>query len=396
MASGAESLVNIQLEPEKVPRKVSVELPLSKSESNRLILLLDQGGKDLSGMEFSDSSDTKTLLEFINTKDPEVELGDGGTTYRFLTAYFAASGREIILNCSQRMKERPIEPLVSALKELGADIGYLENEGYPPLSIRKSPALKNPGVIRLDQKISSQFASALCLIAPLIDGGIDLEFQGSRVSAPYLDMTLEILKKFGTQVSLDDSRVSIRGTLTTPGSFSNNRDWSAASFFICLASLLKIEELEFPGLSKNDLQGDQILFDWAGYFGMEASENDTGIVFKRIGQAKFPSEIDLKDFPDLGLPLITFCRIKKLKTNFSGLDHLRFKESDRLEALEEELQRVYEKPDPTFSSHHDHRISMSLAMLAAQFPIQMQNPETVNKSFPGFWEELKKLGFMIS
>ena len=195
----AESAINISLESSRVPKKTSIELPLSKSESNRIIILLNQLGESIPGIQFSDSTDTKTLLKALETSDSEINLGEGGTTYRFLTAYFAAIGQPITLNCTERMMERPIGPLVDALRNLGADIKYLRNEGFPPLEIRNSNGLRNPGPIQINQSVSSQFASALCLISPLIEEGFDLEITGKAVSNPYLDMTLGLLREFGME-----------------------------------------------------------------------------------------------------------------------------------------------------------------------------------------------------
>ncbi len=392
----AGSAIKISLERTKVPEKVSIQLPLSKSESNRAILLLNQLGLDASAITYSDSSDTQTLAEALRSKEKEINLGEGGTTYRFLTAYYAASGQPKTLNCSPRMMERPIAPLVDALEYLGADINYIKNEGFPPLRILNTNPLKNEGAVEISQSISSQFASALCLAAPLIKGGADIVNVGKPVSNPYLDMTLSLLQVFGMKVERSENKISIRGDLKRPERLQINRDWSAASFFICLAALLEIQTLEFPRLRKDNFQGDEILFDWAGYFGMKAFESGGGIEFKRIGQPSFPSKMKLKDYPDLGLPLITFSRIKNFGTTFSGLKHLKFKESDRLKVLDEEFKKVYEEPNPSFYSHFDHRIAMSLSMLATEVPIEIQNPEVVNKSFPGFWTEYQKFGFNLS
>jgi 3-phosphoshikimate 1-carboxyvinyltransferase len=407
---------HILISPGNFPEKVVIDLPLSKSESNRAILLLKQVNAMEEGPEFSKSTDTEILLKGIDSDKKEINLQDAGTSFRFLTAWYAAMGIPKKLMGTKRMHERPIKPLVDGLTQLGAKIEYLGKKGFPPLEIKTSTGLKNTGPIKIDSTSSSQFTSALALISPQIKGGLDLEIKGKAVSKPYFKMTLDMIRDFGMTIGSEGKKVKLRGELKTPEKISIDRDWSSAAYYIFLFSILPIKEMLLIGLRADSYQGDRVIIDWLPFLGLEAGFSSLGMELKKTRRTDFPEVLDLNDFPDLGLPVIVLACIRNLEIDLNGLAHLEFKESNRLEALSSELKKVgssfqiekgrvsiHTKEEPVgidqslvFKSHQDHRIAMSLSLLACGGVISIENPEVVEKSFPNYWKEFKKMGFEIS
>ncbi len=396
-----------------LPESTEIDLPLSKSESNRILILNKVFGIHSDPRKFSDSSDSKTLFEALDSKEPILDLGDGGTTYRFLTAFFATKGEKKILYCSERMEERPIRPLVDALTKMGAEIQYLKKEGFPPVQIKNEKAIHGAHSIDIDLGQSSQFASSLALVAPLFGGSLELKYSSKKVSLPYLEMTLDLLADFGMEVQRNENGVKISGSVGSNKTLLPTSDWSSAIFPILHFSLSPLESLTLNGLKENSIQGDSILFAWLKYFGLKGHFTGCALVLYKSDEKELPEKLDLKNQPDLALPFICWCLIKNKKCTLTGLEHLQFKESNRLKCLQSEVEKlgfsfsidqgsaILEGQKGNFLSdeietYNDHRIAMSMSLFCWVQHLAIKNPQVVEKSFPNYWKELSKIGIAVS
>jgi 3-phosphoshikimate 1-carboxyvinyltransferase len=361
-----------------------------------------------------------------------IHLKNAGTCMRFLTAYFAAKeGCEVTLLCDERMEKRPIDELVNALKLLGADIHYLHHEGFPPLSI-KGKKLAG-GKITISAKSSSQFVSAVMLIAPFCNQGMLITLEGAITSAPYIEMTAKLMQQLGVTVELNFPIIQILPISNVKNQIPNisiEPDWSAASYWYELVALSKEAELFLPGLSLDSIQGDAMIAAYMEYFGVQTTETTEGVVIrKQQVQNPKPKTINLQNQPDLAPTLAVTAAATNSPLLLTGLQNLAIKESNRLQSLETELTKLgfqiktsayslellplsggrqYEVEgsafhSPTFnildhtshvSTYGDHRMAMAFAPLALLFGnITIENPDVVEKSYPHFWEDLKTLGF---
>lgn len=407
--------------------KGEITLNGSKSISNRALILRALSGQDFSIKRISSSKDTitleKLLSEFANQKDGEqVELNTGhaGTTFRFLTGYLAAQKGTQILTGSDRMKQRPIGILVEALRELGANIDYLENEGYPPLQIGKTKTdWKNK--LSISANTSSQYISSLLMLAPTLPNGLELTLDGKIVSVPYIQMTLKLMEEFGVQHTWEDNKISITPQKYQGQDFVVEADWSAASYHFSLAILADEVDLQLNGLFEKSTQGDAAIVKIAEQFGIISTFNDKGIHLKKSGNASTQVfEYDFLECPDIAQTLAVICGGLGTMGLFTGLDTLSIKETDRIAALQNELQKVqvffsklppkFSKnsdkifhmtegkavvENPTFETYEDHRMAMAFAPLAFFGEIKIEKPMVVVKSYPGFWKDLEQLGFDI-
>lgn len=413
--------------------RAEIDLPSSKSESNRVLMIRALCRSEFPVKNLSEADDTRTMKQILSAaktskkkySTPIVhDAGPAGTVMRFLTAYFAVTpGSEVILTGSNRMKERPIEILVNALKVLGADIQYLEKEGYPPLRI-KGKELSGKK-IKVDGSMSSQFISALLMIAPVLKNGLTVQFQGEIVSKPYIEMTLKIMSHFGIKYEQTNNSIQIDHQEYQPADYTMESDWSAAGYWYAIAVMSDTVRLYLRGLKKNSYQGDAIVAKLFKPLGIMTSYKEDGILLSRKAVAKKPAgkkwvKIDFSACPDLAQTLAVTYAALGISVHLTGLKTLRIKETDRVKALQNELKKLGVKSKivnnndliiqpginqknqkkllaRVISTYHDHRMAMAFAPLAAKFrEIKIEDPGVVKKSYPGFWTDLKKVGFRIS
>jgi 3-phosphoshikimate 1-carboxyvinyltransferase len=398
----------------------------SKSISNRWLILQALANEPMQLEGLSTSADTQALqwaLRQVQAGASTLDVGHAGTSFRFLTALLTLLPGEQVLTGSARMKQRPIAPLVEALQQLGARIDYLEQEGYPPLRIGESP-MNAQASVQLDASLSSQFSSALLLIAPQLPQGLELELVGTVVSRPYIDLSLELLRQTGIQAEwLDAQRIRVSPGVLRGGHYAVEADWSAASYYYAMGSLATELDLHLDGLQPDSLQGDAVLPELMEAFGVRTEFTDTGIRLLRHDKPLKPHfDYDFLRSPDLAQTLTVLCAARGVSALLTGLDTLRHKETDRIEALQTELAKLgsflsplpqrfskrqqkqfyllegqAELPPelPSFATYQDHRMAMAFAMLALKGPVHIEDPEVVEKSYPRFWEHLEVLGFVL-
>ncbi|MCM1076920.1 MAG: 3-phosphoshikimate 1-carboxyvinyltransferase [Bacteroides sp.] len=393
-----------------------LSLPLSKSMSNRALIInaLTPGARRLEEVAVCD--DTDAMREALDAQDAEViNIGAAGTTMRFLTAYFAAKeGSSLILDGSERMRHRPIKVLVDALRELGADIEYAGEEGFPPLRIRGHRL--NGGELTLDSSVSSQYISALLMIAPTMSEGLKLTFTGEIVSRPYILMTLKMMENAGIESDYVDDVVTIRPQTYKPFDFKIEGDWSAAAAWYEI-SAISSGAVTIDNLARVSCQGDRRLADMFEHLGVatewEGENGGSDLVPSPDQDARL--RIDFSDNPDLAQYVIVTCVMLGIPFHFTGLSTLAIKETDRVSALKIELLKIGimiqpESRDavswegqrrpidslPVFETYEDHRMAMCLAPIAIFLPgIIIKNVDVVAKSYPRFWDELREAGFTL-
>ena len=379
------------------PTKVvecEINLPSSKSISNRLLIIQALCMENFKIENLSISDDTINLQKAISSKENTINIGDAGTSFRFLTSYLSIQkGQEFILTGSDRMKERPIKELVSVLRKMGAKIEYLKNEGFPPLKIIGTDL--EGGKIEIDGGISSQFITSILLIAPTFQNGINLEIVGELVSKPYVEMTLKLMKEFGIESDWTNNIITINHQKYIPKDYTVEADWSAASFWFEIASLSKRCNIRLNGLQQNSIQGDKRSIEIFNNLGVDSIfENEKLILTKNQTISPFQT-YNLIETPDLYQPLRCTLFSKNIKADFSGIQTLKDKETDRIISVETELNKL--NSIKIIDTHKDHRMAMSFAPLCLEFgKLQINDVEVVSKSYPDFWEDLKKAGFTIS
>jgi 3-phosphoshikimate 1-carboxyvinyltransferase len=373
--------------------KCEINLPSSKSISNRLLIIKALCKEDFEIKNLSDSDDTIALQKAFVNITKTMDVGASGTTFRFLTAYLSTQvGRKFILTGTDRMKERPIKELVGTLQSLGAEIEYAEKEGFPPLRI-KGRNLKG-GKIIIDGTISSQFISALLLIAPTLKKGLNLKIEGEIVSKPYIKMTLKLMKEFGVDSSWNGNAIEVKPQNFIAKNFEVESDWSATSFWYEIAALSKSCNIKLNGLSENSIQGDRIVSELFNKLGVNSEIENNSLILTKSANCSFPKEIDLLEIPDLYQPLK--CTLFAINNNpeITGTQTLKSKETDRIKAVEIELKKI--NTSKIIKTYKDHRMAMSFAPLCLKFgKIQINNTEVVSKSYPNFWKDLEKGGFKI-
>lgn len=396
----------------------TINLPSSKSISNRALIINALCDEDFKINNLSDSSDTKTLaklLREIKEGETTIDAEDGGTTFRFLTSYLALIPGKFILTGSDRMKERPIGILVDALIHLGAKIKYLDKSGYPPLEIIGGN-LKG-GRLKIDSSVSSQFISSLMMIAPMLKDGMDIYLEGDIVSFPYLEITMKMMEHFRAPVLMHHKHLTIKPHHYQPKDFTIEPSWTAASYWYEIASFCDEAEIILKGLSKENLHGNKILSEIYSDFGVETKFNDDGIILT-VNKNKFNKEkfaFDATNHPDIAQTLISSCAGTKRAGYFFGMDSLKIKETDRIAAMQSELLKfginteISSKgtfrinpnnnsinPTKTINTYNDHRMAMSIAPLCIPFgKIIIDNPDVVKKSYPNFWLDLEDAGFEV-
>ncbi len=404
--------MNVQLSHSGNTLKGYVKITGSKSESNRM-LILQALYPGIILENISNSDDTRVLNEALKKTTGTIDIHHAGTAMRFLTAYYASiPGGEVILTGSKRMTERPVKLLVDALKKMGADISYVENDGFPPLLIR-GKELKEKKV-SVSANISSQYISALMLIAPSLPEGLEIELTGQVTSVPYIIMTLDLLKILGIQGSFTNNRIFIEGQKSVePKSIKIESDWSSASYFYSLAAIDENAEIRLSHFRSSSRQGDSCIDEIYRQFGVFSKfEGDDLILEKR--SCKKPKKIheNLQSSPDIAQTIAVTCLALGIECELHGLHTLKIKETDRLVALKTEIEKLGAKvlitedtlklfpvtdlrKNISIATYNDHRMAMAFAPLALKIPIEIEDAGVVSKSYPGFWEDLENLGISV-
>lgn len=393
-----------------------INLPLSKSISNRALMINALTGNSGSIKEVAKCDDTDVMQAALNSDSDSINIGAAGTAMRFLTAYFAMQeGRTVTIDGSERMRQRPIGLLVNALRECGADISYTQQEGYPPLAITGKKL--TGGNITIDGSMSSQYISALLMAAPLMEKGLTLTLAGEIVSRPYILMTLGLMKQWGVESDFYGNTITIAPQQYKAIDFTVEADWSAASYWFETAAF-SFGDIKLLGLDQNSLQGDSRVKQYFSNFGIEAQWDSEGALELNASPDITPRlTADLSDCPDLAQTIIVTCCVLNLPFHITGLSTLKIKETDRLAALCAELRKlsfVIGQPDDStlewegarapvdsevplaIDTYDDHRMAMAFAPVALFLPgIVIRNVEVVNKSYPEFWNDMRLTGFTL-
>jgi 3-phosphoshikimate 1-carboxyvinyltransferase len=388
----------------------SILLPASKSESNRVLIINELCEQPCQLTNLSEARDTQTMMHLLASTDLTLDVLDAGTTMRFLTAYCTVKNRETVLTGTARMCERPIALLVDALRELGADIEYIKNEGFPPIHIKGFNIKKNTLAIRGD--VSSQYISALLMIAPTLPQGLHLELVGKVASVPYILMTLQLMENFGVKSEWVENMISVKPQKYHAATYMVESDWSGSSYWYSVASLMYEGEIKLLGLKKDSLQGDAAIVQIMEKLGVSTVFQTDGVLLKKTKTEKI-FEWDFTHCPDLAQTVAVVCAAKGVETKMTGLESLKIKETDRLIAIRDELAKfgvkaqdvdnsilfispqTMQAPSEMVKTYKDHRMAMAFAPLGLLFEVEIEKPEVVEKSYPRFWEDLAKGGFQV-
>ena len=392
---------------------IQVKLPASKSISNRALILSALSYSPYLPENLSDCDDTRVMIEAFDSNSNQFDIGAAGTSMRFLTAFLSKIGGVWEITGSERMQNRPIGVLVDALRSCGAQIEYLGKEGYPPLKII-GRALKG-GELTLNGGISSQYISALLMIAPTMMEGLTLRLTGKIISAPYIRMTLGMLDRFGIRAEWQGDTIRIRPQEFRGVRFRVESDWSAASYWYEMAALAQDAEITLSGLDEKSLQGDARIAEFFRPLGVTTTFTPEGVILRRSEVEVDRMELDLSDQPDLAQTLVVTCALKNIPFRFTGLESLKIKETDRIVALRDELrklgylitdrdnsvlewngERCEAEKGAVIATYEDHRMAMAFAPAALLHDnLVIADPGVVSKSYPAYWEDLKKAGFTI-
>lgn len=394
--------------------KTSVQLPASKSICNRALILNALSYSPYEIQNLSDCDDTDVMVKALNSNDSHFDVKAAGTAMRFLTAFLSKVVGEWTITGTERMKNRPIRILVDALNAVGAKIEYLEKEGFPPLRIMGS-ALQG-GEISLDGGVSSQYISALLMIAPLMEKGLTLHLQGKVISKPYIHLTLQLMKQYGVESEWVGSTIKVAPQSYHPLPYTVESDWSAASYWYEMMALSQQAEIELKGLFKESLQGDAAGAKLFAQLGVATDYKAGGVVLRKNGNVCQKLIYDFVNEPDLAQTFVTTCAFMDIPFRFTGLQSLKIKETDRIEALKCELrklgyvltdtngsilewngERCEPEAHPVITTYEDHRMAMAFApaSLVRKEGIEIAHPEVVSKSYPHFWENLESAGFVV-
>ena len=386
----------------------------SKSESNRM-LILQKLFREITIHNLSDSDDTHHLQAALSSQDAEINVGHAGTAMRFLTAFFAIQQkRTTILSGSERMHQRPIKVLVEALRALGAEISYLGNEGFPPLKITGKQLTKDQ--VKINGNISSQYISALLLIAASLPNGLRVELVGEITSIPYINMTLSLLNQIGITTSFEGQIIQVNPfEEANKHTIEVESDWSSASYFYSIAALSSVSsEIRLSSYKKESLQGDAILAEIYKSFGVETVYETNSIVLRKTKEHnKEHLTIDLNKAPDIAQTIAVTCYGLGVSCELLGLHTLKIKETDRLEALHSELTKLGANisvtptslylnssseivADVSVETYNDHRMAMAFAPLGMKIPLEILDADVVTKSYRNFWKDLQKIGFQLN
>ena len=398
-------------------RRIATQVPLpsSKSESNRALIIQALCRDHIELSNLSSARDTQTMIRLLESEGHVLDVIDAGTTMRFLAAYFCAVGRDQILTGTPRMCKRPIGILVDALRELGAEIDYWKQQGFPPLHIVSKGTRMEGGEINLKGNVSSQYISALLMIAPTLPGGLRLNLTGEISSRPYIEMTRSLMAYFGAEAQWEDQTLVVKEQNYTARAYSIESDWSAASYWYAMAALAEDANIKLLGLRENSRQGDQKIAQFMEYFGVRSTFVDDGVELSKITPKASGNilELDFSDTPDLAQTIAVVSAATGIAVRMSGLHTLRIKETDRIAALKNELEKfsvdmkvdgnictIEGKADAaqkSIKTYEDHRMAMAFAPMVLRQPTLMINdPEVVQKSYPEFWQHIENAGVSIT
>ncbi|MGP1625328.1 3-phosphoshikimate 1-carboxyvinyltransferase [Prevotella koreensis] len=399
----------------------TIKLPASKSISNRALIISALAGVKTMPRNISNCDDTEVIVRALRDNPYEIDIKAAGTAMRFMTAYLAVTHGEHVITGTERMKHRPIKVLVDALRYLGADIEYIGEEGFPPLKIR-GKALDG-GSIEIPGDVSSQYVSALLMIAPMLNGGLELHLTGNIISRPYIDLTIHTMHDYGAHVEWTDvDTIVTEPTGYREREFIIENDWSGASYWYETLALMGDREssIRIPGLIDSSRQGDSGVRYLFSMLGVKTSFEDgiktkpTTVTLKAMRSMLPKLDFDFSGQPDLTQTLVVTCAAMNIPFHFTGLATLRIKESDRIEVLKREMRKLGfvireennsellwdgERCEATMKpidTYEDHRMAMAFAPAAVKFPgLRINNPEVVTKSYPNFWKDLQQAGFKI-
>ena len=390
-----------------------IKITGSKSETNRL-LILKELFKKISLSNISNSDDSNVMRKALNSDESIIDIGHAGTAMRFLTSFYAISdGREIVLTGSERMKERPIKILVDALNELGANIKYTGNKGYPPLKIKGKNI--SGGEIILPSNISSQYLTSLLLIGPRLKNGLKIKLSGQITSYPYVKLTLEFLKRIGVDLEIKRDSIFVKNiTDIKEKNIKIESDWSSASYFFSAVALSRFSNLKLSFFSTDSLQGDSILVKLYKKLGVVSKIKNGNLLLSKNSKFQKPNfiNLNLNDTPDLAQTIAVTCLGLKINCELNGLHTLKIKETDRLLALKNEISKFGAsvkitndslhliakknlKHDVEIDTYNDHRMAMAFAPLALKNNLKIKNEQVVTKSYPAFWKDLQSIGFQV-
>ncbi len=384
--------------------------PASKSISNRVLILNALSGKLSTISNLASARDTQLMKDLLETKSKTINAQDAGTTMRFLTAYFAITDQHKELTGTPRMKERPIGILVDALRRIGAYIEYKGVEGFPPLETGGFKE-QQVGKVTLPGNVSSQYISALMMIAPTLSEGLIIELEGKVGSWPYIKMTASLMASFGVDCSLNESSIIIPSEDYHPTSIRVEPDWSAISYWLAAVALAEKAEITLKDVASLSIQGDRVIVEIMEKLGVQSRFENENVHFTKTENTTKHLVWDFTDCPDLAQTVIPVCALKKIQGTFTGLESLRIKETDRIAALQNELSKVgsklEEKSRSTFeltpgaipkekimiNTYHDHRMAMGFASWATLIDLEIEELDVVNKSYPEFWDHMREVGF---
>jgi len=388
-----------------------IPLPSSKSESNRALVIdaLTDGENKITNL--AEARDTQTMIHLLEKNPPVFDVLDAGTTMRFLTAFSAVTNQKKVMTGTARMCERPLGILVDALRTIGAEIHYLNIEGYPPLAIHGLTEQKSAQV-KIRGDVSSQYISAMLMIAPLLPQGLEIELEGKVGSRTYIEMTLELMAQFGIQYTWDENKIKVPYQSYQPTTFAVESDWSGASYWFSLLACADSGALFLEGLKENSLQGDSKIVEIMNHLGVKSTFEKGGVLLKKQ-PVKGLKNWDFTHCPDLAQTVAVTCAILGQNAIFTGLESLKIKETDRIYALQQELGKfnaelkeiepeVYQViPSVTMPrqvkihTYDDHRMAMAFMPLLTKTEVIIEDPEVVNKSYPSFWKHCELLSISL-
>ena len=396
----------LHIQPKEI--NLQINLPSSKSISNRALILNALAYSPYDIQNLSDCDDTRVTVKALDSNDTIFDIGAAGTAMRFLTAFLSKTVGEWVITGSERMKNRPIKLLVDALTTLGARIEYVEKEGFPPLRIFGSAMMG--GEISLNGGVSSQYISALMMIAPYMQNGLVIKLEGNVISVPYIQMTMTMMKEFGVEVAFDKNVITILPQTYTPIQYKVESDWSAASYWYEVLSIAANGTIFLSGLNQNSSQGDSKVADLFEQLGVKTEYQSEGVLLTSTGNNNAKFEYDFVNQPDLAQTFAVTCCLKNIPFQFSGVQSLKIKETNRVAALINELAKLgYVLFEPaegqlawdgarcepakeiSIATYEDHRMAMAFAPAALVTPLVIEEPQVVSKSYPTFWTDFEKL-----
>lgn len=402
---------SITLSKSPVIKGKILRLPASKSISNRALILDALCGNGSTITNLATARDTQLMKSLLFEEGKTIDAKDAGTTMRFLTAYFAITGQNKVMTGTSRMKERPIKLLVDALKRIGAEIKYTEKEGFPPMEIQGFRG-QQIGAVPLPGNVSSQYISALMMVAPTLPDGLTIQLEGKVGSWPYIEMTAALMAEFGAQFFLKNERIVILPSKYHSTSLRIEPDWSAISYWLAIVALAKEAKIVLSQVSAHSIQGDQVIVQIMEKLGVKTSFDKGDVILTKTEDVVEELVWDFTDCPDLAQTVLPVCAMKGVHGTFTGLESLYIKETDRVAALKNELAKVgaefSKKSTGVFelvpgilpqekikiNTYHDHRMAMGFAPWATLVDLEIEDPDVVKKSYPEFWDDLKTIGYI--